>query len=274
VASEPIELPAATLRRFQRRCPVTCAWVGYLIESLADYISVVSGLLIDDGSFWFRGHRDTRWNLIPGALRYEEEDDRATALGLLDDFRRVAELKVPRPPSHKERLKWMQLAQHYGMPTRLLDWTQSATFALYFACVQSEEGEGESDGAVFLVNPAHLAELPGTTGKTSLDALTDEDISPYLDLGPALQRRGVPTIAINPVWNSERVMVQRGAFTLHGSQQFELDDQQAPSLSAIPILGERKTTLLEELARIGVDEMTLFPELEHACAHLKRRAGL
>jgi hypothetical protein len=39
-------------------------------------------------------------------------------------------------------------------------------------------------------------------------------------------------------------------------------------------LKESKPRLRNELQRIGVDEMTLFPELEHSCSHLKRREGL
>ena len=62
-------------------------------------------------------------------------------------------------------------------------------------------------------------------------------------------------------------------FTLYGSR-FEIDPSVVPSLVAIPILKEVKHGLREELQRIGVDEMTLFPELEHACIHLRRRAGL
>lgn len=50
--------------------------------------------------------------------------------------------------------------------------------------------------------------------------------------------------------------------------------QLVPSLVGVPILSEHKNKLRKELQRIGVDEMTLFPELEHSCAHLKRRCGL
>jgi hypothetical protein len=67
--------------------------------------------------------------------------------------------------------------------------------------------------------------------------------------------------------------MQKGVFTLHGGR-FDLDGGGIPSLVAIPILREHKKRLHAELGRIGVDEMTLFPELEHSCAHLKRKAGL
>ena len=222
--------------------------------------------------FWFRGHGDVTWSLTPTALRYGTVGEREAALLLQRQFRRVAEIKLPRPPAPHEQLKWMQLAQHYGIPTRLLDWTESATFALYFACEHSHD---ESDGIVFLFNPQHLSRLRRRTRQTSLDAHLDEElIKGYFDLVPRARKGGLPTISIEPVWNSERLMLQRGVFTLHGSLQFSLDAKQAPSLVGIPVLKEAKPVLREELGRIGVDEMTIFPELEHACRHLKRSARL
>jgi hypothetical protein len=68
-------------------------------------------------------------------------------------------------------------------------------------------------------------------------------------------------------------MAQKGVFTLHG-QTAALDRRQAPSLVAAPILREHKSQLRMELERIGVDEMTIFPELEHACRFLKHKAAL
>jgi hypothetical protein len=67
--------------------------------------------------------------------------------------------------------------------------------------------------------------------------------------------------------------MQKGVFTLHGPK-FELQGKGVSSLTGIPILKESKPRLVAELQRIGVDEMTLFPELEHSCIHLKRREGL
>jgi len=68
--------------------------------------------------------------------------------------------------------------------------------------------------------------------------------------------------------------MQQGAFTLHGSRKFDLDRRQASSLLYVPILREHKSSLLNELERIGIGEMFIFPEPEHVCAHLRRTAGL
>ena len=64
-------------------------------------------------------------------------------------------------------------------------------------------------------------------------------------------------------------MTQRGAFTLHGPR-FALDVKEAPSLVGVPVHRQSKERLKRELESVGVDEMPLFPELEHSCIHLKR----
>jgi hypothetical protein len=261
-------------RRF-RDCPVRCRRIeDERVSSLSDYLAILSALLADEDQFWFRGHNNLAWELTPSGLRYRNLERRNRAIELLRDFRRVAEIKLARLPQPDEELKWLQLAQHYGIPTRLLDWTESATIALHFACLRP--GKEDTDGMVFLVNPKHLSRLRRRKDKTSLDAhLEPTLIKGYFELdGRRGGAAGLPTVAIKPVWNSERLMVQRGVFTLHGSRQFSLDDAQAPSLVAIPIVREVKEKLRVELGRVGVDEMTVFPELEHACRHLKRDAGL
>jgi hypothetical protein len=103
--------------------------------------------------------------------------------------------------------------------------------------------------------------------------LDEKIIAKYLQLGARGSLRGPRTIAINPVWNSERLMLQKGVFTLHGSH-FRLDGKQAPSLVSLPILKESKARMLTELGRVGVDEMSIFPELEHSCSFLIEKANL
>lgn len=255
-------------RRFSK-CPVDCPRMNVRVASLGDYLTLLSSMLSDDQRFWFRGHRKVTWSLIPSALRSSNLKTRNAALALMSEFRRVAEIKLDRPPQPTEHLKWLQLAQHYGIPTRLLDWTESATFALYFACEQSNEGD--SDGLVFVLNPQNLQPDYTSTSEGEGEAAL---VKKYVSLdGEEKPKSQVGIVAINPVWNSERLMMQRGVFTLHGAQSFALGNDQAPSLVGIPVLREVKPKLRRELGRTGVDEMTIFPELEHACCHL-RRIGL
>lgn len=262
------ELTAAERERFSI-CPVRCPRLRERVESLADFMAVISSTIRTRDPFWFRGHADPRCSLVPSALRFRKHSDREKALGLMADFRRIAENKLPRPPNGDEDLKWAQIGQHFGLPTRLLDWTESATTALYFACL-----EEKADGVVFILNPVDLNRLSYPTKPRVLDPQRDAGvIRRYLRMGPKRTAAGRYPVAVNPIWNSDRLILQKGVFTLHGGR-FSLDGGRIPSLVAIPILREHKEGLRGELERIGIDEMTLFPELEHSCAHLRRRAGL
>jgi len=261
-------LPRSARRRL-RRVVSDANLLQVRVASLSDYLIVFQAVASAEETYWFRGHGDLTWSLTPSALRYEDEGDREQALGLVREFKRVVEMKLPSPPRPDEDLKWLQLAQHYGLPTRLLDWTRNAAVALYFACQNLR-----ADGLVFVFNPVDLNRA--TIGEARiLDALRDDKIiAPYLTIGPRMNAKGPGTIAINPVLNSERISLQRACFTLHGTRSFALTPTQAPSLVALPIVRESKECLLAQLEGVGVDEMSIFPEPEHTCRQLKRSARL
>ena len=261
-------LSSPELRRF-RPCPVDCPKLTNRISSLADYFAVISSAVSAHVPFWFRGHSEPHYSLTPSALRYRTATKRTQALQLISEFKRIADIKLARPPSFDNELMWAQIAQHYGLPTRLLDWTENATAALYFACQKTD-----SDGIVFLLNPIELNRISYPLKPRVLDPQQDQAlISKYLNSGVRETTRGRYPLAVSPVWNSDRLMIQKGKFTLHGNR-FTLDHGKIPSLVALLITREVKKALLSELGRVGVDEMTLFPELEHACIHLKRHAEL
>lgn len=266
-SKSPELLDPATYRRLERKA----GFSGVLknrVRSLSEYLEVLNALFVDPTDvFWFRGHDDVDWELCPSALRYPQVATRNKAILSLAEFRRIQEYRLEKAPGPKETFKWLQLAQHYGLPTRLLDWTQSLTTALYFACQ-----DHSVDGMVFAIKPRDLNRM--SLKKSTADVLDPEEhteiIQKYLTLGPEERARGLRTVAVKPAWNSDRIIMQQGMFTLHG-EQFALDKRQAPSLIGLPILKECKPQLLHQLERVGTGEMFIFPEPEHVCSHIKRK---
>jgi hypothetical protein len=210
------------------------------------------------------------WPLTPSALRHSTAAQRDKALSLLADFKRYAKIKLPDLPARDEELEWVQLARHYGLPTRLLDWTKNAAIALYFASLPARLPNGSgADGAVIVLNPIDLNREADPKNARIFDAHSDVSrIRKYLELPGDRNPRGLKTIAINPVWNSDRIMLQQGVFTLHGSREFTLTPRQAPSLAYLRVPAMQKENLLHELERAGINEMSIFPEPEHMCHYL------
>lgn len=269
-----INLSTKQRKRYEERHPGSQV-LASAPESLAELLELLSSSLTAGSMYWFRGQGSYKWFLTPSALRYADEVHRTKALRLLGDFKRVAKIKLSHNSDARDLLDWVQLAQHFGLPTRLLDWTQNPVVALWFTCTASDD-----DGAVFLIDPVVLNRASHLKCARVCDVEQDATaIKQLLELDGRIEKNGRRTIAVQPVWNSERLMRQQGVFTIHGSRELSLSDAKLgstgmPSLICIPILASEKQGLRRELTRIGVDEMSLFPELEHACAHLKHIADL
>lgn len=104
----------------------------------------------DEQPVWFRGHHDARWKLTPKIYRPEylgtDENE------IRNEFQsRAVQLIQGRLPADK--WEWYFLMQHYGVPTRLLDWTENALIALYFAI---EGHPSNCDAGVWVLDPTWL----------------------------------------------------------------------------------------------------------------------
>ena len=100
---------------------------------------------------WFRGESGGDPPLRPKISNYATSQENH----LLQSFRRQAGA-LANVPFRQHADLWLFLAQHYGLPTRLLDWTEGALHAFYFAI-----NRGNPNSRVYMLNPRMLNQLAG-----------------------------------------------------------------------------------------------------------------
>ena len=227
-------------------------------------------------SLWFRGHGDANWVLEPGWYRLPPPGEGIGA-DWYNERTLLLEFKF-RAPRYLQTLdtlpsndwEWLFVMQHYGLPTRLLDWTESSLIGLYFAL---RDNRGDSDAAVWVLNPWWLNKQ--TLGDYEIPTAGDPRVGDWAPLGEGKVLQAGPPVAIKPIHASPRISVQKGFFTIHGTERGALDRlsnsraDKGPGLRKLTIPKDRVAEMRRDLAIAGVTETSVFPELDGLCREIK-----
>ena len=159
-------------------------------------------------------------------------------------------------------ISWLFLMQHYGLPTRLLDWSESVLVATFFAVLERPN----EDGVVFAMDPRRMNDA--TIGDATLVPTTsarDLFVGAFND-----RKTDSRTIAVLTHEIDDRMLVQQAAFTIHGDKQ-PLDTRPDADkfLRRFDIPAAAKQRLYSQLKIIGFQRSTLFPDLAHLALDLK-----
>ena len=280
------------------------------IGSLRDAISVFTANAEkareynDKRTLIYRGQSSTEFSLQPsvfrnGLIQYEKV--------LIDELERKAPLEFSGLNSHLETLIKMQ---HYGLPTRLLDFSFNPLVALFFACQEEkEDGEHKKDNGeivafyeslenAYSLKAKRYAQIAFYDGKTADDFRSFLGIEESFTITSAkegedsVDRRQLSKffadsyLFISPPHNNERIRRQNGAFMLFGINIHErnpfiktpfdynkdfLTSQQEELILHIIIPYVCKKRIRQELDDMGVNKASLFPELEHQAFYLKEK---
>lgn len=142
----------------------------YTANSLAEFVAQICEIkapLRKDGFRFneiplFRGHSDNSYKLIPAIARPIESFSSDTLIHEERNLIEMAKFKLPDVfREDMQPLELLALLQHYGVPTRLLDVTENALVALYFACCSKNNNAGTNgEVIIFKSNELEVANYP------------------------------------------------------------------------------------------------------------------
>lgn len=244
------------------------------VNTLESYIAAVSGY--KRGTL-YRGVGKKCHKLRPGIGRIGKHNTkklRKIALNkeyrLIRNFQTNSSALVPR----MDYTSLAVLAQHHGLPTRLLDWSYNPLVALFFA-VRSHEDE---DGKVFIAkieNYFYQSEIGYEKYILYQDEYWtrlfeeheggDDDHLSYQEFILNQPNINTEICVFKPICIDPRMTAQASVFTFHPDPFTPMRDG---LLEIIDIPAEAKKTIRKMLERCGVHEFALFPDLDGLCRWL------
>jgi len=190
----------------------------------------------------YRGESSAKYELRPKIGRYNviTRDDAADQeVYLLEAFKRRASPHVSLIPSND--WEWLAVAQHYGLATRLLDWTENLLVAAYFATVLTRTDHSER--IIYALDSGVLHE-------------SDETISPFELDNASIYR---------PKHITNRISAQSGLFTVHPNPAEKFTHDQ---LERIVISKNAVLDISIALDKYGFNKATMFPGLDGVAFHI------
>lgn len=270
------------------------------VGSLSEFASQVERILVatkegkPDGTRvgnWYRGHGKRNYQLVPSLYRHPVITDGGSLLDLeskmVGEFRRQGILhEFPSlRQNESESTETLFYMQHYGVPTRLLDWTSNPFIALYFALTGATKG-GSEPASVWVLDPwewnsCALNQI--SYGLKGPALPSDEDLKTYrpkvaYGVNDKAQMYEHP-VAILGMANNVRMFAQKGVFTMFGRATISMDavynerEFTEGCLVELIIPPEYIEPLLDNLLAIGYTDSVAYPDLQGLALEIKRLNG-
>ncbi len=219
---------------------------------------------------WFRGQPSTSYGLIPSI--YRPSNRSLDELDCRFDFRLRAfpflEGSAREPHSEWE---WYFLMQHHGLPTRLLDWSESALVALYFALVDPPGRPPKDNPVVWMLDPWAINDRIAKK-EARIFGADDSEVEHYLPLTDKAPPIPAPPVSIQAPHASRRIAAQKGCFTLHGKEKRGLDayPELQRYLHKIEVHRPSRDKIGSQLEVAGVTITAVFPDLSNLATELRQ----
>lgn len=207
---------------------------------------------------WFRGHADYGWKLVPGAHRRHPILEAQFA----NHFRIRAPAFYTRCPQYLDYSSWLPLMQHYGLPTRLLDWTESLLVAAFFAVSASSVN---NCAAIWMLSPGKLNAQCSELGDF-IPFLTDSRVKRFVtsafNVAEPSDLSLQHSISVLAPRTDSRMTAQLGNYTIHGDRQpLETHTNSCSFLARVSIPEKSCDKIRTDLSVSGIRLSSLFPDL-------------
>ena len=199
----------------------------------------------DRGSF-LRGVSNHAHKLIPAISRRNLDENilKKNEENLMLLFKSLAKTYIKFTP--KSEIEWLMMAQHHGLPTRLLDWTLNPLVATFFSV--NKDKDKDKDGALYVYPSGIRVVFPDSMNVEKLNKVE----------------------FIFPTYDTKRIIAQSGTFSIHPLQNLELKNK---NIEMIIIPKSLKRNFMERLQKYGVHYASLFPDLDGVSNHIKWLRG-